>query len=88
MTEKGNSLDDKFLDGEFFAKLYCREIGVVPDKDSAFAKYADLGNCHSYMEIRYKIKGEYFCESIGPMDVFNLISKHLLKLPAQWKPTR
>lgn len=87
MPEKRNRLDKKFLEGEFFAKLYCREIGVTPDEGSAHAHYADLGSCHSYMDITYKVKEKYHQDLIEMMDVFNLISKHALKLPREWKPT-
>jgi len=79
--EKKNRLDNKFFEGEFFAKLYCREIGVTPDEDSANARYADLGNCHSYMSISYKVKGRYHDDMIEMIDVFNLISKCILKKP-------
>jgi len=64
--------------GNEFARLYCKEIGVVPDKGSARAQYADLGGSHSYMSIEYKVNGKYFDDMIEMMDVFNLISKHIL----------
>ena len=60
-----------------FARLYCKEIGVVPDEYSA--RWASWTVTSPDILITYKIKEKQYEERIDIMDALNLISKHILK---------
>jgi hypothetical protein len=61
----------------FFAQLYCKEMGIAYDKGDAWAEYADSGN-YSYVKIGWRKNGECHNEQIKPIDAFNLIAKYAL----------
>lgn len=70
-----NSLDKSFFGGEFFARLYCKEKGIIPSR--CYAHYNDRGT--SSIDVEWEIGKEYHKESVEILDVLNLISKYVLK---------
>jgi hypothetical protein len=63
---------------EFFARLYCKSIGINPDK--CWSDYADLGNSDSYVRINWEIGESWKEEQIKVKDALDIIAKRILSL--------
>jgi hypothetical protein len=68
----------KSIDKKFFAELYLKEQGI--EYNDCSTQYADMGNCYSYMSVKWwDKKNEFHEELIDVIDVFNLMSKYILE---------
>ena len=74
---KSRTIEDYCLN-ESFARLYCKEKGIKPD--GCWSNYADMGNCNSYINIVWEVKGERKEVHIEIKKAYDLLAKHILRI--------